>query len=97
MNKLQKILESSLDLIIYKKFLTILGNFIVRFPCTGTDNLFDVLANAGKKILPKDKKALSILNYVLDMNSESSSIQRFLNMRFDDLPADIKPLVKISR
>jgi len=95
MNKLQRILES-VDLVVYKKLLTILGDFITKFPATGTDNLFDQLANTGKKILPKDKKALEILNYVLDKESGPSSIQRLLNMRFEDLPADVKPNIKIS-
>jgi len=93
---MKKIFEAK-DLIVYKKLITILGEFVTKFPASGVDQLFNTAIEQGKKILPKDKKALDILNFVLNTDSIPSSVQKLLNMRFDDLPVEYKPMAKKGR
>lgn len=95
-NMLEKIREAR-DVNIYQKLLKTLGDYSNRVPATGVDELFDVAAKQGKKILPKDKKALEILDYILSSGSTARIIHKLLNLRFSDLPVECKPLMKDGR
>lgn len=95
-NVLKKIQEAR-DVNIYQKLLKILGDYSSRVPSTGIDKLFGAAAKQGKKILPKDKKALEILDYILSSGSTARIIHKLLNLRFSDLPVECKPLMKDGR
>jgi len=93
---LKRILESR-DTNLYKKLVAILGEYTTNIPCTGIDDLFDSAVKNGAKILPKDKRALDILDYILSCNSAARVIHKLLNLRFSDLPAELKPISKKGR
>jgi len=93
---LKRILESR-DTNLYKKLVAILGEYTTSIPCTGIDDLFDSAVKNGAKILPKDKRALDILDYILSCNSAARVIHKLLNLRFSDLPAELKPISKKGR
>jgi len=79
---------------IYKKLLRVLGDYSRKAPATGVDKLFDTVVDLGKKILPKNKTALTILDCVLS-NPVPVAVQRLLNMRFSDLPkTENRPIYK---
>jgi len=82
------------DVKVYKKLLVVLGDYSRKVPATGVDRLFNLAVENGKKILPKDKKALAILDYVLN-NPAPVAVQKLLNMRFSDLPKiEYRPVYK---
>jgi hypothetical protein len=91
-----KILEAK-DLELYKRLLRILAEYIKAAPCTGVDRLFEQALEQGKKVLPKNKKALEILDLVLQEKSVADSVQKLLNMRFSNLSPSLQPLVKVGR
>lgn len=85
------------DVEVYKKLLRTLGDYTIKNPVTGINKLFDIAIEQGKKVLPKDKHALAILDYVLS-NSVPAAVQKLLNMRFGDLPkAEFRPLIKVGK
>jgi len=96
MNVTKRILEAK-EISLFKKLLTVMGDYCVSFPATGVDRLLDAVMAAGKKVLPSDKRAQAILNHVLDQDSCAAAVQCLLNKRFSDLPADIRPIAKIRR
>jgi len=89
----RKIFEAK-NLNVYKKLLRILAEYIKNVPDTGTGRLFDLAIKNGMKILPSDKTALAILDHVLDEDAIPESMQKLLNMRFDNLPVDCRPMNK---
>ena len=93
----KKITEAR-DVNIYKSLLCILGDYVKSFPCTGVDGLFDTLLEQGKKVLPKDNRALDILEYiVVTTGTGPDVVQKLLNIRFADLPTQLKPVFKNSK
>lgn len=90
---LTKIQESQ-DVNLYQKLLKVLGEYSASVPATGVDNLFNAVANQGKKILPSSKKALEILDWVLSGSSTARVVHKLLNLRFSDLPVECKPITK---
>jgi hypothetical protein len=86
-------INESKDVAVYKMLLELFGNYSKSFPCTGVDNLFDSLVNNGKKVLPKDLRALAILEYFCN-NNTATAVQKILNIRFADLPVELKPCTK---
>lgn len=92
----QKIQEAK-DVSVYKRLVQVLGDYSKGFPFTGVDKLFQSAVNGGKKILPGDKFALKILDYVLQGESSSGVVQKLLNIRFSDLPVEFRPLSKKDR
>ena len=88
-----KIFEAK-NLNVFKKLLRILAEYTKNVPDTGTGRLFDLAVKNGMKILPKDKTALAILDHVLDEDAIPESMQKLLNMRFDNLPVDCRPINK---
>jgi len=95
-NILKKIREAR-DVNTYQRLLKILGDYSASVPATGIDNLFDVASGQGKKILPKDKKALEILDYILSSGSTARVVHKLLNLRFSDLPVECRPIMKDGR
>lgn len=95
----RQIISESKDVSIYKKLLCLLGTYCDGFPGTQVDNMFDALVNSGKKILPKDKKALDALNYIIscDQEKDPNIVNAFLNYRYSDLPASVRPVMKAGR
>ena len=95
-NILKKIREAK-DISIYQRLLQVLGDYSGSIPCTGVDKLFDVASEHGKKILPKDKKALEILDYILSGGTTARVVHKLLNLRFSDLPVECRPIMKDGR
>lgn len=95
-NVLKKIQEAR-DVNLYQRLLKTLGDYSASVPATGVDNLFGVAAAQGKKILPKDKKALEILDYILSSGSTARVVHKLLNLRFSDLPVECRPIMKDGR
>jgi len=93
MNITQQITEAK-DVVLYKKLLKTLGGYSSAFPATGVDGLFDTLIDQGKKILPSDKQAIKILDYIISNDSEPAAVQKLLNVRFADLPVECRPVTK---
>jgi len=96
---IQKIFEAK-DLQLYKRLLQVLGDYSINVPCTGVDRIFDLATEHGAKIMPKDKIAICILDYVLSRESTPLIIQQLLNMRFSDLPIEppsCRPIIKPER
>ncbi len=92
---MKRITESK-DVTIYKALLQILGEYSTKVPGTGMDRLLDAVIEQGKKILPKDERALMILSYVLG-HGTPAAVQKLLNIRFSDLPPELKPMNKAGR
>lgn len=93
----QKVVEAK-NVCIYKKLLVVFGEFIDQNPMTGVDTLFDQMVEQGIKILPKDKRGLDILEFMIsEYDSPAMCVQKILNMRFRNLPACLKPIAKAGR
>jgi len=90
---IKKITEAK-DVELYKRLLEVFGNYMSIFPCTGVDILFDNLVAHGKKLLPKNGQALKILDHIISLTDEPGIVQKLLNMRFSDLPVEIRPVAK---
>jgi len=96
MDNLQRIQEAK-DVVLYKRLLKVLGEYSKTVPATGVDTLFDAAVKRGSKILPKDKTALAILKHVMADDSAARVVHKLLNLRFSNLPADLRPLSKEGR
>lgn len=90
-------LNEAKNLSIYKKILTVFGAYADKFPGTGVEGLLDDLISAGVKTIPKDKKALEILGYIVGENTIPGAVQKLLNFRFSDLPYNVKPVYRRGR
>jgi len=91
------ILENQQDLKLYKKLLRILSEYTSKLPVTGVNKLLDSALENGIKILPKDKQALRILNFVLNQSkSVPAIIQDLLNLRLVCLPVEFRPIYNVS-
>lgn len=93
---MRKLLESK-GLDLYKRLVRILGNYSKSVPATGIDRVFDQVVAQGIRVLPKDKFALAILDRVLDEKDVPNTVQTLLNMRFSDLPVEVRPMSKTGR
>ena len=94
MNLAEKKVNEATDATAYKHMLKSLGDYSTKNAFTGVDGLFKTACDKGKKIMPKDKNALSILQYVIMQPTSSSSVQRLLNTRFSSLPIELRPMAK---
>jgi len=97
MDNILKRIQESRDVSLYQKMLKTLGAYTTTVPATGVDNLFDAVSEQGIKILPKDKKALEILDYVFDGGGPARVVHKLLNLRFSDLPVEFRPMMKNGR
>lgn len=91
---MRKSITEAKDIALYKNLLNVFGDWCDKFPASSVDRLFEILVEQGKKILPDDKRALAILDFVLEDNKDSvpAAVQKILNLRFRDLPAQLKPI-----
>jgi hypothetical protein len=99
MISVSKILEAK-DLTLYKRLLSVLGEYSILVPCTGVSKMFDLAVKGGIKVMPKDEMAHDILRYVLysvEAKSVAGIVHKFLNMRFSDLPVEHRPMIKVSK
>ena len=97
MKHILKKIQEAKDVSIYQRLLRALGDYSASVPATGVDALFGVVAEHGKKILPKDKKALEILDYILSGGTTARVVHKLLNLRFSDLPVECRPIMKDGR
>jgi len=94
--KARRIVEAK-DLMLYKKMLRVFGDYTADVPFSGASQLFDNLVENGAKVLPSDATALGILNHVLNTGSNAASIHKLLNIRFSDLPGNVRPMIRPGR
>ncbi len=88
-------LNEAKDLSVYKELLRVLGEYTDLFPATGVDRIFATLVKKGIKTVPKDKKALAILQWVIGkkaMDSIPAAVNDLLNVRFSELAPNFKPI-----
>ena len=95
-SRAQRILESR-DLRLFRRMLRVLSDYSTNVPATGVDRLFDIATEKGTGILPKDKHAIAILKYVFSIEPSAAAVHKMLNLRFSDLPAEVKPMAKHER
>jgi hypothetical protein len=87
--------KESKDVSLYTRLLNVFAEYCKNVPATGIDRFFDMAVAAGKSILPSDKRALDIIEYVLkESQSAPAVIQKLMNIRFSDLPIGYRPLIK---
>lgn len=90
-----ELLNEAKDLGLFKKVLRIFGDYSDKFPATGVRKMFNAALDSGIKIMPKDKKALDILAYIVDdKESVPAKVQKLLNIRFSDLCQNHRPIYK---
>lgn len=95
-SKSKRILEAK-DLALYKTMLRVLGDYCTNVPFTGVDKLFNMMIEKGAQVMPKDEHALDILRFVLRMKSPAVIVHQLLNLRFSDLPVEVRPITKKGR
>jgi len=95
--KMKYKLTESKEVNLYKKLLKILSNYIEANPMTGVDAMFDKAIILGKKIIPKDEKALCIIEYMLNGQSSADIVHKLFNYRLSDLPPEYKPTIKLKQ
>ena len=93
-----QVLKEAKDLDLYKKVLTLLGDYSDSFPATAAGKLYKEALKLGIKSVPKDKEALAILSSVVDCeDSVPAKVQKLINLRFSDLPFEYQPMYKDGR
>ena len=97
MNNILKKIRETKGVNLYQRLLRVLGDYSASVPATGVDALFDTVAEHGKKVLPKDKKALEILDFILSSGTTARVVHKLLNLRFSDLPVECRPIMKDGR
>jgi len=90
-----KEINEAKDLQIYKKMLSLFGDFVDRYPGSGVGMIYRDMLEAGLKCVPKDKKAQQILLFVLSDNAPKA-VQALLNTRFVELPVPVRPMYKLG-
>lgn len=86
------------DVTTYKKLLEVLVDYDSKIPATGLGKFVTAVIDKGKKVLPKDKFALNIINWIVfSQSSTPSKIHSLLNLHFSNLPIDKRPLYKDGR
>jgi len=86
-------LNEAKNLDIYTKILNAFVQFIDWNPMTGMYKIYKQFLDAGLKCIPKDKRALEILDNVLS-GSAPKSIQDLINTNFSELPLFVRPIYK---
>lgn len=95
--EIKKMVTESKDVSVYKKLINALSYWSEKFPMTGVDSLYKAAIDKGKSILPKDKRALSILSYILSNNTYPAAVSALINTRFADLPVELKPIAVVDK
>jgi hypothetical protein len=99
LNKNESVFEAlTKDNDIYKKLITLMGDYDTNFPATGINGVFNKLIDNGRGSVPKDKVAQSILSYIVySHDSTPAKVHAVVNTRFSSLPMDVRPLCKNGR
>ena len=87
-------LVESKGLSCYKKFLNVLEEYVMAFPLSSFSQYLDKALEQGKKIIPTDKKAADILEFILGMGSAPEALQFLTGRRFSALPSVLRPIYK---
>ena len=88
-----KILENRQDLQVYKKLIIVASAYIDQYHGSAFAPVFDSLLKKGIKCLPRDAKALDILEHILTKQTTTAAkINELLNLRFSDLPTSVRPV-----
>jgi hypothetical protein len=91
---IEQLLENAKDLKIYKKLIKILGDYTLNIPATGANKILDEILSEGIKVIPKDKKAIEILVYILNQEKSIAAIvQDLFNTRLCTLPLEVRPMI----
>jgi len=93
---MHKILLEQKNLTIYKKLLSVLGEWCDNVPGTGMNTWLDKLIEKGVSAVPSDKRAKAILTYVLEEFTVPVAVQYLTNWNFSDLSYDLKPKYKLG-
>lgn len=96
MSSLLKKLNEASDLGLYKRILASFSCFVDSQPGTGINRIYKQLLDRNLKIMPKDKRALEILDYVTKDKSDSAAVQDLMNKTFSDLPCTCRPSYKVG-
>lgn len=89
----QKISEAT-DLGLFKRILGAFSCFVERQPGTGMSRVYKGMLDVNVKMMPKDKRALDILDYVVKDKSDSAIVQDVMNKSFGELPCTVRPMYK---
>jgi len=91
---MHRAISEAKDVNAYKHLLRVLGDYCKKFVATGVDELLTQAIDKGKSVIPSDKLALSIISDLLKNESVGAAVQALLNMRFSDLPIELRPVYK---
>ena len=91
---MHRAIKEAKDVNVYKHLLRVLGEYCKKFPATGVDEMLNSAIDHGKSTVPSDKLGLAILCHILKKESVGAAVQALLNMRFSDLPIEIRPIYK---
>lgn len=90
---MRTLLNEAKDLKIFKRILDLFGEFVELYPGTGMSRVYKSILDAGMKSMPKDKRAIEMINFVVT-NNVPKSVQDLQNTSFNDLPISLRPLYK---
>lgn len=90
------IFEAAKDLALYKALIRTLSEYADKFPATGVDKIANSAMERGISTIPKDKQALAILGSIINDKtlSPAARVQKLMNLRFTDLPVEVRPIYK---
>ena len=85
-------LNESVELDLYKRLLTVFGDYVEVFAGTGYAGMLDKFIAGGVRVIPKDKKAREVLGSVLwTAKSIPAIVNDVVNMRLSDVVRDVRP------
>ena len=96
MGNLKKKLSEATDLGLFKRILGAFSCVVERQPGTGMSKVYKAMLDVNVKMMPKDKRALDILDYVVKDKSDSAIVQDVMNKTFTDLPCTVRPTYKVG-
>lgn len=91
---MHRAISESKDVNVYKHLLRVLGDYCKKFVATGVDELLSKAIDKGKSVIPSDKLGQAIIAKLLENESVGAAVQALLNMRFSDLPIELRPVYK---
>jgi hypothetical protein len=93
-----QLLDENKSLSLFKKILNLLGEYDDQYPATGVGGLFSNMVEQGMKVMPKDSRALEVLEFIMhNPQSGPAKVQELLNLRFSGLPTLMRPFFKNGR
>jgi len=89
-------LNEAKDLNVFKGLIIKFEEFTDRYPMTGISRIFRDILDRGIKVIPKDKTALNILDWLVKGDTDSKTVHNLLNLSFSDLPPSVRPIYKVG-